>query len=113
MASLRWDRLLDTCLRERASDLLLTAGSHPMIRLRASWRALSVAPLDAAAVQALAYEALGAKPDGEAEGCAFSDFSYDVWRFRATAFGHPDTKLLLVAKYPSKGEDQQPPRAAV
>ena len=113
MASLQWARLLETCCRRDASDLLLTVGSPPMIRLRESWRALQVPPLDVAALQVLAEERLGTRPDGEADGFAYSHFRYGDAGFRAMAFGYPDTKLLLVAKYPGDDEGAQRQGAAV
>lgn len=103
MASLQWDRLLETCCRRDATDLLLIAGSPPMIRLRELWRALQVPPLDIAALQVLADERFGTRPDGEGDGYAYSDFRHDEARFRAMAFGHPDTRVLLVSKYPGDG----------
>ena len=106
MASLQWDRLLETCLRRKASDILLSVGAAPMIRLAESWRSLQVPPVDSATIQALASEQLGESPAGREEGYSYSDFGYgDVARFRGTAFGYPATNVLLISRYPSDGFD--------
>ena len=116
MASLQWDRLLETCCRRNASDILLSPGASPLIRLAESWRSLQVPAVDAATIQALASEQLGENPAGREEGYAYSDFGYgDAGRFRATAFGYPATNVLLISRHPS-GEsdgDHQPQGAAV
>jgi len=119
MASLQWDRLLETCYRRNASDVLLSPGASPMIRLAESWRSLQVPAADAATIRALASELLGENPAGREEGYAYSDFDYgdagDATRFRATAFGYPATNVLLISRYPSDGPggDQQTREAAV
>ncbi len=100
--ALQWDRLLETCVRRNATDILLSPGASPMIRLAESWRSLQVPPADAATIQALASEQLGENPVGREEGYSHSDFSYgDAGRFRATAFGYPATTVLLISRYPS------------
>ncbi len=114
--ALQWDRLLETCFRRNASDILLSPGASPMIRLAESWRALQVPPVDPATIQALASEQLGAHPAGREEGYSYADFSYgDVGRFRATAFGYPATNVLLISRYPREdsGGDHQTQGAAV
>src|SRR3954451_8035843 len=104
MASLNWDRLLETCYRRGASDILLCPDASPIIRLAESWRALQVPAVDAATIQALANEQLGENPPGREQGYAYSDFSYgEAGRFRATAFGYPATNALLISRYPSNG----------
>jgi Tfp pilus assembly pilus retraction ATPase PilT len=103
MASLQWDRLLETCYRRNASDILLSPGSPPMIRLSESWRTLQAPPVDTAAIQALVAERFVTAPDGEHDGYAYSDFAYKgMRRFRAMAFGYPATFLLLIARYPAE-----------
>jgi Tfp pilus assembly pilus retraction ATPase PilT len=115
MASLNWDRLLESCYRRNATDILLSPGASPMIRLAESWRSFQVPPADAATIQALASEQLGANPTGSEEGYSYSDFSYgEAGRFRATAFGYPATSVLLISRYPSDaGGGHETRRAAV
>ena len=106
MASLQWDRLLESCYRRNASDILLSPGVSPMIRLAESWRALQVAPFDAATIQALAHEQLGENPAGREEGYSYADLAYgNAGRFRVTAFGYPATSVLLISRCPSDGSD--------
>lgn len=115
MGSLQWNRLLETCYRGNASDILLSPGASPMIRLAECWRSLQVPPVDAAAIRALAREQLGEHPDGREEGYSYSDFGYgDVGRFRTTAFGYPATNVLLISRYPGgeSGGDHQTQGAA-
>ena len=113
MASLQWDRLLETCYRRNATDILLSPGASPMIRLAESWRSLQAPAVDAATIRALASEQLGENPAGRAEGYAYADFDYgdagDAGRFRATAFGYPATHVLLISRYSSEapGGDRQ------
>ena len=104
MALLQWDRLLETCYRRNASDILLSPGASPMIRLAESWRALQVPPVDAATIEALAREQLGENPAGHEEGYSYADFAFgDAGRFRVTAFGYPAASVLLISRYPSDG----------
>jgi Tfp pilus assembly pilus retraction ATPase PilT len=114
--ALQWDRLLETCYRRNASDILLSPGASPMIRMAESWRSLQVPPLDAATIQALASKQLGENPVGHEDGYSYADFRFrDMGRFRATAFGYPTTNVLLISRYPrdASGGDSQSQEAAV
>lgn len=109
-------RLLETCYRRNASDILFSPGASPLIRLTESWRSLQVPPVDAATIQALASEQLGDHPAGREEGFSYVDFRYDdAVRFRITAFGYPATSVLLISRYPSDGPDgdSQPQEATM
>jgi hypothetical protein len=109
MASLQWDRLLETCHRHGAGDLLLTPGSPPMIHLHEGWRALHTPAIDVGAVRTLADDRLGATPDAEVDGYAYSDFRYgEAGMFRAMAFGFPNTTVLLVTRFRSDPDGEQP-----
>ncbi len=104
--TLAWDRLLETWVRRNATDILLSPGTSPLIRLADSWRPLQVPPVDVETIRALASEQLGENPAGREDGYSYSDFGHgDVARFRATAFGYPATNVLLIARYPSDGSD--------
>jgi Tfp pilus assembly pilus retraction ATPase PilT len=101
MASLQWDRLLETCCRSNATDLLLIPGSPPLIRLDELWRSLQVNATHLEEIRALATELLGANPRGRADGYAFSSFRFGKSdRFRAMAIGFPDTTALVVSRHP-------------
>lgn len=113
MATIQWDRLLETCHRRKASDILLIAGSPPLIRMGESWRALQIPPFTAADIETMAKERLGATLEGESDGYAYSDFSYgDVARFRAMAFGYPSTRALLIARYLTEASDDKTAKTA-
>jgi len=110
MASLQWDRLLETCCRRNATDILLCPGTSPMIRLTQSWRWLQVPPVDAATIQALASERIEEHTAAHEAGYCYADFNYgDTARFRAIAFGYPATNALLISRHPDNepGGDHQ------
>lgn len=98
MATIAWDRLLETCYKRKADAALLCPGSPPLLRIEQAWRSLQVSPLELQDVKAMAAEILRPKPDAETDGYAYSDFWYgDVEFFRAMAFEFPETKLLVVS----------------
>jgi hypothetical protein len=113
MPAPRWDRMLETCCRRDASDLLLVPGSPPMIRqewpslpepgpqveqakqLCSMWRTLHTKPLTADDLAVLASQVIDGKRDGEQDGYAYSDFWYgNLAFFRVMAFGFPRTTSL-------------------
>src|SRR3712207_2399379 len=110
MASLAWDRLLETCSSRNASDVLLMPGFAPSIRLQDEVRTLQVPPVEPADLEHLLREIFPAPPavPASTDEYAYQDFSYGetVW-FRALAFGYPQTKLLLVMRH---SLDWRPPR---
>ena len=102
MAAVQWDRLLETCYRRGGTDLLLTPGSSPMIRLADAWHDLQAPILEREEVEVAAREKI-AEPDGKADGYAYSDICHSrAGKFRVTAFGYPQAKLLLVTRYPDQ-----------
>ena len=124
-----WDRLLETCCARNATDILLSPGSPPLLRLADKWHTLQVPAVDVTAIQTLVSEQLAAKPDGEVDGYAYWDFQFRrvfclppgtlaapiCRRFRATAFGYPATNVLLISPHPenSLGGGAQPQEAGV
>jgi twitching motility protein PilT len=104
MARVEWDRLLDTCVRSGATDVLLAPGSPPMVRLADGWRSLQrVDVLTPRQVANLAEEHLGLKVGKQIDGYTLSDFSYgNLARFRVMAFGYPRTKSLLITRWPAE-----------
>ncbi len=98
MATIAWDRLLETCYKRKADVALLAPGSPPVVRVDQSWRSLQVSPLEPGDVKAMASEILRPGPEAEADGYAYRDFWFgDVAFFRAMAFGYPETTLLVVS----------------
>jgi hypothetical protein len=109
--ALQWDRLLETCYRQNATDLLLIAGSPVMIRLVESWRSLQTDTLIPADIVAMAAERIGPGPHSTQDGYVFADFSYKNVAFRAKAFGFPETVMVLIVRYPSRPPGSgSPPR---
>jgi len=107
----QWDRLLETCHRKNATDMLLIAGSPVFIRLTDSWRALQTEILKPADLVVMAAQRLGPAPRDSGDGYFFADFSYKDGTYRAKAFGFPETVMVLVVRYPSPPrKGSSPPR---
>ena len=103
--------------------MLLVPGSPPILHIGQDWRQLQVPPLEAADVAEMAAERISSAPDGEAYGYVYTYFWYgDVAYFRAMAFGHPQTRLLVISRTqpdrppsgspPSPNGDRNPPAPA-
>jgi hypothetical protein len=91
--------------------MLIAPASPPLIQIANFWRALQVEPLRAEDLTALADGLRGLKIDSGNEGYAVLDFVYSpvqatITRYRAMAFGYPQTTFILVARLPEKGEPQ-------
>jgi Tfp pilus assembly pilus retraction ATPase PilT len=103
VALLAWDRLLETCCKREATDLLLAEGSPPLIRIRDSWRSLQIPPLKLDDIRRLLAEQPKREPDFVVDGYACFTLWYKednkVW-FRIMAFGYPETKMLVVSHCP-------------
>lgn len=81
--------LLAFSVKHKASDLHLSAGVPPMIRVDGEVRKLNVPPLDHKEVHALIYDIMNDKQRKDYEKDLESDFSFEVpelARFRVNAF---------------------------
>ena len=81
--------LLAFSVKNNASDLHLSAGLPPIIRVDGEMRRLNVDPLDHKQVHALIYEIMNDKQRKEYEENLETDFSFevkDLSRFRVNAF---------------------------
>ena len=81
--------LLAFSVKNKASDLHLSAGMPPVIRVDGEMRKLNIEPLDDKAVKALVYEIMNDKQRKEYEENLETDFSFevkDLSRFRVNAF---------------------------
>lgn len=81
--------LLNFSVQQKASDLHLTAGLPPMIRVDGDIRRLNVEPMDHKAVHDLIYEIMNDKQRKLYEECLEVDFSFEIpglARFRVNAF---------------------------
>jgi len=111
----RWDRLLNTTYLRNAEELLLISGSPPLLRMPDRLRALALPALDQSEVASLTAEMLADRSTPSEAGYASFEFRYvhdgdrTAW-FRATAFGYPNTQLLLVTRIlDSTAEGRFPP----
>lgn len=82
-------QLLTFGVKNGASDLHLSAGLPPMIRVDGDVRRINIPALDKATVQAMVYDIMNDKQRKEFEERLETDFSFeipDVARFRVNAF---------------------------
>ncbi len=81
--------LLAFAVKNNASDLHLSAGLPPMIRVDGEIRRINVPPLDAKAVHTLIYDIMNDKQRKDYEEFLETDFSFELQgtaRFRVNAF---------------------------
>jgi hypothetical protein len=100
MASIAWDRLLETVHQRGAILALLNPGSPPVLRIGDGWRALSVPPLTHDDITALTAERFAGNDDHVklTDGYAVCDFRFGtVAFFQVMAFGYPDVTSLVVS----------------
>lgn len=103
MAILAWDRILETCVRRGATDILLVPGCPPQIRLADGLRSLQIDPCSAADLQQMA--AMLLTPENaelREENYATLGFSYgkppDPYASycRIVVFGQPSPEAVFV-----------------
>ena len=104
MATLHIDRLLETVVKQGASDLHLTVGRPPVIRLHGHLRALetkTLKPADTAALmRAITPEAN--QQELQEEGGTDFGFSFgDAGRFRVAVFKQKDAIAVVLRLIPS------------
>jgi twitching motility protein PilT len=83
--------LLAFSVKNAASDLHLSAGQPPMIRVDGDVRRINVPPMDHKTVHALVYDIMNDKQRKDFEEFLETDFSFeipDLARFRVNAFNH-------------------------
>ena len=83
--------LLAFSVKNKASDLHLSAGLPPMIRVDGDVRRINVPPLDHKTVHGLVYDIMNDKQRKDFEEFLETDFSFElpgVARFRVNAFNH-------------------------
>jgi len=83
--------LLAFSVKNNASDLHLSAGLPPMIRVDGDIRRINVPPLDHKTVHGLVYDIMNDKQRKDFEEFYETDFSFeipDLARFRVNAFNH-------------------------
>lgn len=108
MAVVKWDRLMETCIKQGGTEVLLTTGSPPQLRVGGGLSALRLAPLSGRDIEELA-ESFCAPPAvvddtgryqyAQADGYLFIDVAYrDGHVFRAAVFGQPSPSLILLIR---------------
>jgi twitching motility protein PilT len=107
--------LLTFSVKNNASDLHLSAGLPPMIRVDGDIRRINIAPLDHKEVHALIYDIMNDKQRRDYEEFLETDFSFalpGVARFRVNAFNQERGAAAVFRTIPSKVsslEDLQAP----
>jgi twitching motility protein PilT len=103
--SLDITELLAFSVKNKASDLHLSAGLPPIIRVDGEMRKLNVPALDHKAVHALIYEIMNDKQRKEYEANHETDFSFevkDLSRFRVNAFVQNRGAAAVLRTIPSE-----------
>ncbi len=97
--------LLAFSVKNKASDLHLSAGLPPMIRVDGDIRRINVPPLDHKEVQALVYDIMNDKQRRDFEEFFETDFSFElpgIARFRVNAFNQDRGAAAVMRTIPSK-----------
>lgn len=105
MATLHIDRLLETVVRQGASDLHLTVGRPPVIRLHGHLRPLetkTLKPADTAALMRAITPELNQQELQEEGGTDFGFAFGDAGRFRVAVFRQKENVAIVLRLIPSK-----------
>ena len=97
--------LLGFSVKQGASDLHITAGMPPLIRVDGDIRRIDVPEMDAKEVHALIYEIMNDKQRRDYEEFMETDFSFEVpnlARFRVNAFMQNRGPAAVLRTIPSK-----------
>jgi len=97
--------LLTFSVKNKASDLHLSSGLPPMIRVDGDMRRVNVPPLDHRAVHALVYDIMNDKQRKDYEEFFETDFSFEIpgiARFRVNAFNQNRGAAAVFRTIPSK-----------
>ena len=106
MSSLHIDRLLDTVIRQNASDLHLTVGRPPTIRLHGHLRSLETKILGPDDTTALMKSITPDRNQQEIQEEGGTDFGFafgDKGRFRVSIFRQRGNVAIINGKFPIKG----------
>ncbi len=97
--------LLAFSVKNKASDLHLSAGLPPMIRVDGDMRRINVPPLEHRSVHALVYDIMNDKQRKDYEEFLETDFSFEipgVARFRVNAYNQKRGAAAVFRTIPSK-----------
>lgn len=98
-------QLLAFSVKNNASDLHLSAGLPPMIRVDGDVRRVNVDPMDHKQVHAMVYDIMNDKQRKDYEEFLETDFSFEIpglARFRVNAFNHQRGAGAVFRTIPSK-----------
>jgi twitching motility protein PilT len=105
MASMDIAQLLAFGVKNKASDLHLSAGLPPMIRVDGDVRRINVDPMDHKQVHSMVYDIMNDKQRKDYEEFWETDFSFEIpglARFRVNAFNHHRGAGAVFRTIPSK-----------
>ncbi|HID48662.1 MAG TPA: PilT/PilU family type 4a pilus ATPase, partial [Chromatiales bacterium] len=97
--------LLAFSVKNNASDLHLSAGLPPMIRVDGDVRRINIPPMEHEAVHSLVYDIMNDKQRKDFEEFLETDFSFEIpelARFRVNAFNHNRGAGAVFRTIPSK-----------
>ena len=104
MATIQIDRLLETVVRQKASDLHLVVGRPPCLRMHGGIRELQTKPLDAEDTSALMKSITPDRIQQEFEETGSGDFGFaygDAARFRVSIFKQKGVASLVLRRIPN------------
>jgi twitching motility protein PilT len=104
MATIQIDRLLETVVRQKASDLHLAVGRPPCLRLRGGLRELQTKPLEPEDTMALMKSITPERIQQEFEETGSGDFGFaygEQARFRVSIFKQKGVASLVLRRIPN------------
>jgi twitching motility protein PilT len=104
MATIQIDRLLETVVRQKASDLHLAVGRPPCLRLRGGIRELQTKPLEPEDTTALMKSITPERVQQEFEESGSGDFGFaygDQARFRVSVFKQKGVASWCCGEFPT------------
>src|SRR5258708_2656201 len=104
MATIQIDRLLETVVRQKASDLHLAVGRPPCLRLHGGIRELQTKPLDPEDTMALMKSITPERIQQEFEESGSGDFGFaygEAARFRVSIFKQKGVASLVLRRIPN------------
>src|SRR6056297_1289512 len=105
MATVQIDRLLETCIRQGASDLHLVVGRPPVLRLQGRLRSLETKVLEPEDTVALMKAITPERCQQELQEVGGTDFGFaygDAGRFRVSVFQQKGNVGLVLRLIPSR-----------
>jgi twitching motility protein PilT len=105
MSTIQIDRLLETCVRRKASDLHLAVGKPPTLRMHGGLRELQTKVLEGEDTMALMKSITPERIQQEFEETGSGDFGFkfsDEARFRVSIFKQKGFCSLVLRRIPSK-----------